>query len=108
GAPAVLEPVVHPRLDDGQRRRVRRGRRGAGRGASRAAGRLGVVARRRAPRVRATRGRGALRQSRRSRRVTEAARYTADEETAIRAAAAAGQTPTCPRDGTAMTARSIG
>jgi hypothetical protein len=36
------------------------------------------------------------------------ARFTPDEEHAIRQAYAAGQQATCPRDGTAMTARSIG
>ena len=40
--------------------------------------------------------------------MTELAQYTADEQRAIREAYAAGATPTCPRDGTAMSARPIG
>jgi hypothetical protein len=36
------------------------------------------------------------------------ANYTAIEEQAVRLAYAEGQTPHCPRDGAAMTARSIG
>jgi hypothetical protein len=38
----------------------------------------------------------------------ESARYEADEERAIRARAAAGEAPTCPRDGATMTTRQIG
>jgi hypothetical protein len=38
----------------------------------------------------------------------ETARYEPDEERVIRETVARGQPPTCPRDGTAMTARSIG
>jgi hypothetical protein len=37
-----------------------------------------------------------------------AARFEPDEERAIRDAYARGETPVCPRDGTAMTKRSIG
>ena len=40
--------------------------------------------------------------------MTESAQYTPEEETAIRAAHAAGEPVTCPRDGTTMTVRSIG
>ena len=40
--------------------------------------------------------------------MTEDARYTREEEAAIRAAHAAGEPVVCPRDGTAMTTRSIG
>jgi len=36
------------------------------------------------------------------------ARFEPDEERAIREAYARGETPVCPRDGTTMTARSIG
>ena len=36
------------------------------------------------------------------------AQYTAEEQRAIRDAYTAGETPLCPRDGTAMTTRSIG
>jgi hypothetical protein len=38
----------------------------------------------------------------------ESARYEPDEERAIRARVAAGEAPTCPRDGATMTARKIG
>ena len=38
----------------------------------------------------------------------EHARFEAEEERAIRDAYGAGMQPTCPRDGTRMTARSIG
>jgi len=38
----------------------------------------------------------------------EAARYEPREEQAIREKHASGQQPACPRDGTVMTARSIG
>jgi hypothetical protein len=38
----------------------------------------------------------------------EAARFEPREEQEIRRQYAAGQPPTCPRDGTVMTARSIG
>jgi hypothetical protein len=37
-----------------------------------------------------------------------AAQFTGEEQRAIRDAFAAGETPHCPRDGTAMTVRSIG
>lgn len=40
--------------------------------------------------------------------MTEAAAFTPAEEHAIRAEAAAGRAPVCPRDGTTMTARAIG
>jgi hypothetical protein len=40
--------------------------------------------------------------------VTERAQYTAGEESKIRQAVAAGETPYCPRDGGVMTSRSIG
>ena len=40
--------------------------------------------------------------------VSEAARYTPEEEKAIRDAYAAGTHPVCPRDHTTMTVRSIG
>jgi hypothetical protein len=40
--------------------------------------------------------------------LTERARYTPTEESAIRAAAARGETPECPRCLAAMTRRSIG
>ncbi len=36
------------------------------------------------------------------------AQFEADEQQAIRSAVAAGDKPMCPRDGTAMTLRSIG
>lgn len=36
------------------------------------------------------------------------AQFTADEQRALREVYAAGGTPVCPRDGTPMTARSIG
>ena len=36
------------------------------------------------------------------------AQFEPEEQTAIRAQVAAGERPTCPRDGTAMTKRSIG
>jgi len=38
----------------------------------------------------------------------ERAQYSPEEETAIRQAFSAGETPHCPRDGAAMTTRSIG
>ncbi len=38
----------------------------------------------------------------------ERAQFDAGEQGAIRAAVAAGEVPHCPRDGTAMTTRSIG
>jgi hypothetical protein len=38
----------------------------------------------------------------------DAARYDPDEERALREALARHDAPTCPRDGTPMTARSIG
>ena len=38
----------------------------------------------------------------------DAAQYTAEEQRVIRETFAAGGTPACPRDGTAMTVRSIG
>jgi hypothetical protein len=38
----------------------------------------------------------------------QTAKYDPDEERAIREAVARHEPPTCPRDGTAMTARSIG
>jgi hypothetical protein len=38
----------------------------------------------------------------------EAARFDPSEERGIRDAYARGETPVCPRDGTTMTARSIG
>jgi len=38
----------------------------------------------------------------------ERARYDVEEETAVRKAVAAGETPYCPRDGAVMTIRSIG
>ena len=38
----------------------------------------------------------------------ERAQYTADEQRTIRDAIAKGETPHCPRDGTALTRRSIG
>jgi hypothetical protein len=38
----------------------------------------------------------------------QAARYDPEEERAIREAFTRGETPACPRDGTPMTARSIG
>jgi hypothetical protein len=40
--------------------------------------------------------------------MTETARYTPDEEHAIRDAFARGNEPVCPRDGGRLTARSIG
>lgn len=40
--------------------------------------------------------------------MTETARYTPDEEHAIRDAFARGDEPVCPRDGGRLTARSIG
>lgn len=40
--------------------------------------------------------------------MTESAQYTADEQKAVREAYAAGRPPVCPRDGAAMTIRSIG
>jgi hypothetical protein len=40
--------------------------------------------------------------------MTETAQFTPDEEAALRAARAAGEPLVCPRDGTAMTVRSIG
>jgi hypothetical protein len=40
--------------------------------------------------------------------MTESARYTPDEEHAIRDAFARGDEPVCPRDGGRLTARSIG
>jgi transposase-like protein len=40
--------------------------------------------------------------------VTESARYTAEEERALREALASGTTPTCPRCGVRMTHRAIG
>jgi len=40
--------------------------------------------------------------------MVEAARYTIDEERALRAAVAAGETPICPRCGVTMTSRPIG
>ena len=40
--------------------------------------------------------------------MTEAARYSADEERTLRAAVTAGQAPICPRCSVPMTARSIG
>ncbi len=38
----------------------------------------------------------------------EQAQFEAEEQRAIRATVAAGGTPVCPRDGSAMTSRSIG
>jgi hypothetical protein len=38
----------------------------------------------------------------------DAARFEASEERTIRETYARGETPVCPRDGTAMTVRSIG
>ena len=38
----------------------------------------------------------------------EHAQFEPDEQKAIRAMMAAGEKPTCPRDGAAMTARAIG
>lgn len=38
----------------------------------------------------------------------EAARFDPAEEQAVRVAYASGETPKCPRDGAAMTVRSIG
>ena len=38
----------------------------------------------------------------------ESARYEPDEERALRVRFAAGETPTCPRDGATMTTRHIG
>lgn len=38
----------------------------------------------------------------------ERAKYSTQEETAIREAYGAGETPHCPRDGSVMTSRSIG
>jgi len=38
----------------------------------------------------------------------ERAQYSAEEESRIRHAADAGETPHCPRDGAALTTRSIG
>ena len=38
----------------------------------------------------------------------DGANFTTEEEQAIRDAYAASETPRCPRDGTAMTARAIG
>jgi transposase-like protein len=40
--------------------------------------------------------------------VSEHARYERDEEKAIRATYARGESPVCPRDGATMTVRSIG
>jgi hypothetical protein len=40
--------------------------------------------------------------------MTEGARFTHEEEAAIRAAHAAGQAAVCPRDGRTMTVRAIG
>lgn len=40
--------------------------------------------------------------------VVDQATFTAEEERIIRERAAAGETPACPRDGTAMTVREIG
>ena len=40
--------------------------------------------------------------------MTEAVRYTADEERAMRASVAAGERPLCPRCGVGMTHRPIG
>lgn len=40
--------------------------------------------------------------------MTEAARYTPDEERAVREAVASGRDPLCPRDQTRLTVRSIG
>ena len=40
--------------------------------------------------------------------MSDGARYTAEEEAAVRAAASEGRPAVCPRDGTTMTMRSIG
>jgi hypothetical protein len=40
--------------------------------------------------------------------MNDAARYTPDEERSLRERVARHETPECPRDGTLMTARSIG
>jgi hypothetical protein len=40
--------------------------------------------------------------------VSEAAQFSADEERVVRETVAAGGEPVCPRDGTRLTARSIG
>lgn len=40
--------------------------------------------------------------------MTESAKYTPEEERAVRAVVAAGGAPRCPRDDEPMTARSIG
>jgi hypothetical protein len=40
--------------------------------------------------------------------MTDAARFTADEERAVRETVIAGGEPVCPRDQTRLTARSIG
>lgn len=40
--------------------------------------------------------------------MTEIAQFSPDEERAVRETVAAGDEPTCPRDGARLTARSIG